>query len=105
MGYGVWQIIAPIDMLWASYERRLLARGEAPLRNPRWERSARFTGWLCAAAGAAALTLCAMAAGIISPSSGQSSGVIIQGRELTQDEWDGCGHDLSACVSRYPPPR
>lgn len=95
---GAWQLFAPIDVLWARRDRALMARGQSPQRSAAWESSARNTGGVLLVGGLIFL----LATLAVRPSAPQPmSGVSINGHELTQKEWDDCGHDMIGCTSTY----
>ena len=99
-GLGYWQLMAPIDALWQRHERYLLARGLSPQRSEVWERSARNGGWFSLGVGFLILLMAGVALSATSPAT-KMSGVSINGRELTQQQWDSCGHDTATCLSQY----
>lgn len=95
IGVGIWQLIVPLDDLWRNHEKNLLARGLAPQRSVQWEKSARTTGWVLVTLGSAMLL---MALGIRISTPPKMSGVSIDGRQLTQAEWDACNHKIETCL-------
>ncbi len=99
IGLGLWQLLTPLDNLWQWQERRMLARGLAPQRNPLWESNMRIGAWVCIAVGVAMLIIpLASSSSIVTPP--KMSGAGIDGHEFTQAEWDNCGHDFNVCASR-----
>lgn len=97
IGIGIWQLTAPLEVLWLRQERFLLSRGLSPQRNPAWEESVRGRGWVCITIGVILLILYGV---IMSSYSPPMSGVIIDGHALTQAEWDACGHDTPRCMTQ-----
>jgi uncharacterized membrane protein HdeD (DUF308 family) len=95
---GVWQLVTPLDDLWARQERALLARGLAPQRTDAWERSTRMGGGVMVGVGIVVLLFILMLQASVPP---KMSGVSIDGHELTQQEWDDCHHNDIACVTMY----
>lgn len=95
---GIWQCSASLDILWQRQERYLLARGLSPQRNDIWERNTRRSGAALIVIGLIVLIVGFMLASSIPQ---KMSGVSIDGHELTQDEWDGCHHDMPTCLSAY----
>lgn len=93
---GLWQLLTPLDTLWERHERFLLARGSAPRRNEVWEQNARRGGWLFIGMGVLMAVFVILVAASTPP---KMSGVSIDGRELTQAEWDACGRDMPTCLT------
>ncbi len=96
---GYWYLTVPLDVLWQQHERRLLANGLALQRNAIWEQRARSGSWLCIGVSMVILLFaCFIFAATNQP---KMSGVRIDGRELTQQQWDSCGYDTATCVNLY----
>jgi hypothetical protein len=51
IGFGIRQLITPLDILWMRQERFLISRGISPHRNSAWEESVRGWGWVLIALG------------------------------------------------------
>lgn len=52
IGFGLWQVATPADILWENQARRLQAQGLTPQRSDAWEQNTRYRGWFCLIAGA-----------------------------------------------------
>lgn len=100
-GMGVWQLVTPLDVLWARQERYWQRRGLTPERTEVWEQGARRGGYAIIVLG---VVLSVWIMVIIASAPVPMSGVSINGRALTQAEWDGCNHDTSVCLTRYYQP-
>lgn len=98
LALGAYQVFVPLDVLWAQRERAMLARGQTPQRNAVWESSARNTGVVLLVGG---LLMMFLALGMRASVPEPMSGVSINGHELTQKEWDDCGHNEIACLQTY----
>lgn len=95
IGTGIYLLTASLDTLWQRQERQLKRSGLAPLRTPEWERSTRVSGWFVLAMGLLPLVVAIMLGS--SSTHQQMAGVGINGHELTQAEWDACGHNFQTC--------
>lgn len=98
IGIGFWQLLTPLDVLWAQQERRLLARGLAPQRTDAWESSTRMGGIVIIFIGVIMLI---MIGSIESSRPVPMSGISINEHQLTQQEWDDCHQDMPTCLSIY----
>lgn len=98
IGLGIWQSIAPLDILWQQKERYLLARGFSPLRSELWEQNVRRAG---AALGVVGVIILALGIGMAASVPPKMSGVSVNGHGLTQKQWDDCHHNEAACLAAY----
>lgn len=101
LGAGLWRLTVSLDDLWDKHEDALLARGLKPERNGLWEDNARSGGWACICVGSVCLICAVLASSTVSGANLRNSGVIIDGKELTQAEWDACGRKIERCVEDY----
>lgn len=100
---GIYRLTVPIERLWEVYERARRARGLAAVRDSAWERLARLRGWVSLGVGACLMIFSlATAASFSSVSEGEKmSDVRINGRQLTEREWEACGKQPSSCMEMY----
>ena len=101
LGFGIWQLLMPLDQLWRWQETRSLRRGLAPQRNALWEGNVRVGAWVCVALGVFLLfiPMFSSAGAGSTASAPKMSGASINGHEFTEQEWDACGHDFNVCAS------
>ena len=97
IGFGIWQLTTPLDVLWLRRESVLLTRGLSPERNPQWEANERGKGWVAIAVG---ILFLLVVIGYKSTTRPAMSGIAIDGRQLTQAEWDACGHNIPTCLTQ-----
>jgi hypothetical protein len=101
---GISRLTASTDDLWERHKAALLRRGLEPARSAEWEGSARSGAWACLIMGVIILLfsigLAASMPAQMEPSQKeQRSGTGVQGRQLTQEEGDACGKNITNCVS------
>ena len=95
---GLNHLWTPLDELWKRQEQRLLARGLAPQRNAAWDKGAYAGAWVALSAGAFLLVVNFGLWRAVASVPPRMSGVTINGRQLTEPEYNAFGQDLQACV-------
>jgi len=100
-GTGLWQFLAPLDSLWAQQERYWQARGLTPERTELWEEGVRRGGCIFIGFGVVILFGAVVLKDYVNYVPVPMAGVTIDGRALTQKEWDACHHDAGTCMGQY----